>query len=75
MAKSQRLELTWMGKEIRPRLEPRILIEDESLSYCASSLWGKYYSHKGTKAQREFLENQCFSKSHRLSFKARQSEN
>ena len=35
MAKSQRLELTWMGKEIRPRLEPRILIEDESLSYCA----------------------------------------
>lgn len=35
MAKSQRLELTWMGKEIRPRLEPRILIEDESLSWCA----------------------------------------
>lgn len=35
MAKSQRLELTWLGKEIRPRLEPRILIEDESLSYCA----------------------------------------
>jgi hypothetical protein len=24
----QKLELTWIGKEDRPRLEPRILIED-----------------------------------------------
>lgn len=32
----QRLELTWIGKENRPRLEPRILLEDESKSYHAA---------------------------------------
>lgn len=30
----KRLELTWIGKEERPRLEPRILLEDEELSYA-----------------------------------------
>jgi len=36
MAKSNtRLELTWIGKENRPKLEPRILIEDPSKSYHA----------------------------------------
>lgn len=31
----QKLELTWIGKENRPRLEPRILLEDASKSYHA----------------------------------------
>lgn len=31
----QRLELTWIGKESRPRLEPRILLEDPEKSYHA----------------------------------------
>lgn len=31
--KKQRLELTWIGKDQQPRLEPRILIEDPSKSY------------------------------------------
>jgi adenine-specific DNA-methyltransferase len=31
----QRLELTWVGKEYRPRLEPRILLEDPEKSYHA----------------------------------------
>jgi adenine-specific DNA-methyltransferase len=31
-----KLELTWIGKEQRPRLEPRILLEDPSRSYHAS---------------------------------------
>ena len=31
--KKGKLELTWVDKEERPRLEPRILIEDPSLSY------------------------------------------
>jgi len=31
----QKLELTWIGKENRPRLEPRILLEDHSLSHHA----------------------------------------
>lgn len=31
----QKLELTWIGKEKRPRLEPRILLEDPEKSYHA----------------------------------------
>lgn len=31
----QKLELTWIGKENRPRLEPRILLEDADKSYHA----------------------------------------
>jgi len=31
----QKLELTWIGKEQRPKLEPRILLEDPALSYHA----------------------------------------
>lgn len=36
MTKKQKLELTWIGKEQRPRLEPRILLEDCAKSYHAS---------------------------------------
>ncbi len=35
MTKKQKLELTWIGKEVRPRLEPRILLEDPAKSYHA----------------------------------------
>lgn len=31
----QKLELTWIGKQIRPKLEPRILLEDPEKSYHA----------------------------------------
>lgn len=31
----QKLELTWIGKEKRPKLEPRILLEDPNKSYHA----------------------------------------
>jgi adenine-specific DNA-methyltransferase len=34
-AKKQKLELTWIGKENRPKLEPRILLEDPEKSYHA----------------------------------------
>jgi adenine-specific DNA-methyltransferase len=33
MKNNQKLELTWIGKEKRPKLEPRILIEDPDRSY------------------------------------------
>jgi len=36
MTKRQKLELTWIGKEERPRLEPRILLEEPALSYHAA---------------------------------------
>ena len=35
MSKNQKLELTWIGKDQRPRLEPRILLEDPKRSYHA----------------------------------------
>lgn len=35
MSKKQKLELTWIGKEKRPKLEPRILLEDPEKSYHA----------------------------------------
>lgn len=35
--RKQRLELTWIGKNERSRLEPRILLEDEDKSYHAKA--------------------------------------
>jgi adenine-specific DNA-methyltransferase len=35
--RKQRLELTWIGKAERPRLEPRILLEDADKSYHAKA--------------------------------------
>jgi adenine-specific DNA-methyltransferase len=37
MAAKTKLELTWIGKDIRPRLEPRILIEEPEFSYHAKA--------------------------------------
>lgn len=37
MSAKTKLELTWIGKDNRPRLEPRILIEDEQFSYHAAA--------------------------------------
>lgn len=35
MSTKTKLELTWIGKDVRPKLEPRILLEDSSKSYHA----------------------------------------
>jgi adenine-specific DNA-methyltransferase len=35
MTKKQKLELTWIGKDHRPKLEPRILLEDDTKTYHA----------------------------------------
>ncbi len=35
MSGKQKLELTWIGKDKRPKLEPRILLEDAARSYHA----------------------------------------
>ena len=34
--RKQKLELTWIGKDKRPRLEPRVLVENPELSYHAA---------------------------------------
>lgn len=36
MTKNQRLELTWIGKENRPLLEPRVLLDTPTKSYHAA---------------------------------------
>lgn len=41
MSRKQKLELTWVGKENRPRLEPRILLEDPESSYHAAHRVGE----------------------------------
>lgn len=40
MTRRQKLELTWIGKENRPKLEPRILLEDPERSYHAKQRIG-----------------------------------
>lgn len=41
MKSKAKLELTWIGKENRPKLEPRILLEDPETSYHAKHRVGK----------------------------------
>jgi len=41
MSKKQKLELTWVGKESRPKLEPRILLEEAQKSYHAAARMGE----------------------------------
>ncbi len=40
MSKYKKLELTWVAKDVRPRLEPRILIPNHDLSYQPDNQWG-----------------------------------
>ena len=37
MQQKQKLELTWIGKDKRPRLEPRVLVEDAAKSHHAAT--------------------------------------
>src|SRR5262245_16439212 len=36
MTRPPKLELTWIGKDLRPSLEPRILLHDPALSHHAA---------------------------------------
>jgi len=54
MSNKQKLELTWIGKENRPKLEPRILLEDPEKSYHAKY---RVKPGKGTDGSREAAKN------------------
>jgi adenine-specific DNA-methyltransferase len=41
MTRQTKLELTWIGKENRPKLEPRILVEDPAKSHHAPFCTGE----------------------------------
>ena len=62
--KNQRLELTWVGKENRPKLEPRILLEDPTLSYHAK--------HRVTDS--DLFDNQLIQGDNLLALKALEAE-
>jgi adenine-specific DNA-methyltransferase len=42
MTKKQKLELTWLGKEVLPKVEPRILLEIPDISFHASKKIGEH---------------------------------
>ena len=64
MSKKQKLELTWIGKENRPKLEPRILLEDPAKSYHAK--------HRVT--DDDIFDNQLIFGDNLLALKALESE-
>ncbi|PCI40970.1 MAG: site-specific DNA-methyltransferase [Rhodospirillaceae bacterium] len=63
--KKQKLELTWIGKDERPKLEPRILIEDPELSYHA----------KERRSDDDIFDNTLIHGDNLLALKALESEN
>jgi adenine-specific DNA-methyltransferase len=58
-----RLELTWIGKNDRPRLEPRILIEDAKLSH-----------HAATKRDGDIFDNMLIQGDNLLALKALEAD-
>ena len=62
--RKQKLELTWIGKENRPKLEPRILLEDPARSYHA----------KRRVASADFFDNRLIFGDNLLALKALEGE-
>ena len=62
--KKQKLELTWIGKDKRPKLEPRILIEDPELSYHA----------KERRSENDIFDNMLIHGDNLLALKALEAE-
>ena len=60
----QKLELTWIGKDVRPKLEPRILLEDPSKSYHAKHRVG----------ERDIFDNRLIFGDNLLALKALEQE-
>jgi adenine-specific DNA-methyltransferase len=67
--RKQRLELTWIGKENRPRIEPRILLEDAEKSYRRPT---PHPSREGS--TREFFDNRLIFGDNLLALKALEQE-
>jgi adenine-specific DNA-methyltransferase len=62
--KKQKLELTWVGKDTRTKLEPRILLEDASKSYHA----------KHRISENDIFDNQLIFGDNLLALKALEAE-
>ncbi len=64
MSTRQKLELTWIGKDVRPKLEPRILLGDPEKSY--------HSKHRVTST--DFFDNQLIFGDNLLALKALEQE-
>lgn len=64
MANKTKLELTWIGKEQRPRLEPRVLVEDPLKSHHAAE----------RVADSDFFDNRLICGDNLLALKALEQE-
>jgi adenine-specific DNA-methyltransferase len=64
MSKNTKLELTWIGKDQRPKLEPRILLEDPEKSYHAA----------GRVTDDDFYDNRLIHGDNLLALKALEQE-
>src|SRR5690349_15224733 len=64
MPAKTRLELSWIGKDQTPRLEPRILLEDAALSHHASSRM----------TERDLFDNRLIRGDNLLALKALEQE-
>lgn len=64
MPKKQKLELVWPGKDERPKLEPRILIEDPTKSYHA----------KERRSENDIFDNMLIHGDNLLALKALDSD-
>jgi len=64
MTKKQRLELTWIGKDVGLKLEPRILLEDSDRTYHAE--------HRVS--DRDIFDNRLIFGDNLLALKALESE-
>jgi len=64
MANKQKLELTWIGKDARPKLEPRILLGDPERSYHA----------KHRVSEKDIFDNQLIFGDNLLALKALEQE-
>src|ERR1700682_4411618 len=62
--RKQKLEFTWIGKETRPRLEPRILLEDTAKSHHAPARVSK----------NDFFDNRLIFGDNLLALKALEQE-
>jgi adenine-specific DNA-methyltransferase len=63
MSRKQKLELTWIGKEERPRLEPRIFVEAPENSH-----------HASVRTSKDIFDNMLIKGDNLLALKALQSE-
>ena len=70
----QKLELTWIGKDKRPKLEPRILLEDPEKSYHAAFRTSPRPLGEGPGEREDLFDNRLIFGDNLLALKALEQE-